>query len=83
MYRLNFATENLRRVFNTEGLYDQVKTAMFARIHGEPVFNADGTKMTDREADSMIRNVMFDVLNVESGCSPRTFHRALQDHGKE
>lgn len=83
---MNFSTENLTRVFSKpENDYEGFKQFLFDYTHGREVYDEDGNKVTNAQANDKINKVCFDILELDPNkkLTKRDIHRAMKKHGEE
>lgn len=70
--RLSFSNECVRKVF-TENDFNDFARLMFDTARGEE-------KVTTEEANSKIREIMFNILGVDEKASRKTLRQAIRRH---
>lgn len=87
--KMNFSTDNLRRVFEPEGKYDSFRKLCFDLVHGNTIYDFDENgvrcEFSKKDANKAIRRVFMDIcgLDEDSVKSNKLRKRALKKHGAE
>ena len=84
MHKINFSERVMSAFEKNNCTYDEYKASLLALANREIMFDAEGNKLTDGEANDVARKVQFDILGIDyKNATKRNRKRALRDHGRE
>lgn len=84
MHKINFSERVMSAFEKNNCTYDGYKASLLALANREIMFDAEGNKLSDGEANDVIRKVQFDILGIDyKNVTKRDRKRALRDHGRE
>lgn len=77
-------SNHITNVFENAGYtYEGVKNLMTDLAFHREIYNKEGQRVSDQEANEKLRNLSLQLFELEPGFTEREFHRAERKHARE
>ena len=85
MSKLMFSdlNERLQGIFGTEDNFDGFKNLSYDLAHGIEIFDEEGARVSNADANAKVRNYVFNILGINEKSTKRDRKRAMKKYGNE
>ena len=85
MKKLMFSDLNdrLQGIFGNEENFEGFKNLTYDLAHGEEIFDEDGVRVSNSDANAKVRNYVFNILGINEKSTKRDRKRAMKKYGTE
>ena len=85
MSKLMFSdlNERLQGIFGTEDNFEGFRNLSYDLAHGIEIFDEEGTRVSNADANTKVRNYVFNILGINEKSTKRDRKRAMKKYGAE
>lgn len=81
--RMNFSNHVMEVFSKNDTTYEETKNLMTDLVSGAEIYDEDGKVMPKAQANAGLRKLIYEILELDEGCTKRDRERAMRKHGDD